>query len=122
MTAEFPKRSADDASNEVVVSVRGLTKVFKDFWGRPKARAVDNVDFPVRRGEVVIRRARCRAVGEFFTCMQRRSGRWQALVMEADLVMPDGATAGLDPIASREGKHLLLAYAGHRNSVPLGRH
>ena len=33
-------------------SVRGLTKVFKDFWNRPKARAVDNVDFDVRRGEV----------------------------------------------------------------------
>jgi len=39
-------------SPEVVVSVRGLTKVFKDFWNRPKARAVDNVDFEVRRGEV----------------------------------------------------------------------
>jgi ABC-2 type transport system ATP-binding protein len=39
-------------SEEVVVAVRGLTKVFKDFWGRPKARAVDNVDFEVRRGEV----------------------------------------------------------------------
>ena len=39
-------------SAETVVSVRGLTKVFKDFWGRPKARAVDNVDFDVRRGEV----------------------------------------------------------------------
>jgi ABC-2 type transport system ATP-binding protein len=36
----------------VVIAVRGLTKVFKDFWGRPKARAVDNVDFEVRRGEV----------------------------------------------------------------------
>ena len=39
-------------SGEVVVSVRGLTKVFKDFWNRPKARAVDNVDFEVRQGEV----------------------------------------------------------------------
>src|SRR5690242_20992351 len=39
-------------STEVVVSVRGLTKIFKDFWNRPKARAVDNVDFEVRRGEV----------------------------------------------------------------------
>ena len=38
--------------DDVVISVRGLTKVFKDFWGRPKARAVDNVDFDVRRGEV----------------------------------------------------------------------
>src|SRR5512138_2734062 len=37
---------------EVVVAVRGLTKIFKDFWGRPKARAVDHVDFEVRRGEV----------------------------------------------------------------------
>jgi len=37
---------------ETVIAVRGLTKVFKDFWGRPKARAVDNVDFEVRRGEV----------------------------------------------------------------------
>jgi ABC-2 type transport system ATP-binding protein len=40
------------SSGEVVVSVRGLTKIFKDFWNRPKARAVDNVDFEVRRGEV----------------------------------------------------------------------
>src|SRR3954464_2009642 len=37
---------------ENVIAVRGLTKVFKDFWGRPKARAVDNIDFEVRRGEV----------------------------------------------------------------------
>jgi ABC-2 type transport system ATP-binding protein len=40
------------ASAPGVVAVRGLTKIFKDFWGRPKARAVDNVDFEVRRGEV----------------------------------------------------------------------
>ena len=40
------------AKTEPVVKVRGLTKVFKDFWGRSKARAVDNVDFEVRRGEV----------------------------------------------------------------------
>src|SRR6516165_10717163 len=39
-------------NGETVVSVRGLTKIFKDFWGRPKARAVDNVDFDVKRGEV----------------------------------------------------------------------
>jgi ABC-2 type transport system ATP-binding protein len=39
-------------ATEAVVVVRGLTKIFKDFWGRPKARAVDNVDFEVRRGEV----------------------------------------------------------------------
>src|SRR5881227_744725 len=42
----------DHQPTETVITVRGLTKVFKDFWGRPKARAVDNVDFEVRRGEV----------------------------------------------------------------------
>src|SRR5690349_8997831 len=42
----------DHQPAETVISVRGLTKVFKDFWGRPKARAVDSVDFEVRRGEV----------------------------------------------------------------------
>ena len=51
LTAVSPTRSAS-SYNDVVVSVRGLTKVFKDFWGRPKALAVDNVDFDVRRGEV----------------------------------------------------------------------
>jgi ABC-2 type transport system ATP-binding protein len=40
------------SNGETVISVTGLTKVFKDFWGRPKARAVDNVDFSVKRGEV----------------------------------------------------------------------
>jgi ABC-2 type transport system ATP-binding protein len=51
MSTTFTDNAAR-SSGEAVVSVRGLTKVFKDFWGRPKARAVDNVDFEVRRGEV----------------------------------------------------------------------
>src|ERR1044071_5469546 len=45
-------QTGNQKSAEVVVSVRGLAKVFKDFWNRPKARAVDGVDFEVRRGEV----------------------------------------------------------------------
>lgn len=43
---------AAGAGIENVVSVKGLTKIFKDFWGRPKAKAVNNVYFEVRRGEV----------------------------------------------------------------------
>ena len=46
------RASAEHSSDDVVVRATGLTKVFKDFWGRPKARAVDNVDFEIRRGEV----------------------------------------------------------------------
>ena len=44
--------SSAGASTESVVAVRSLTKIFKDFWGRPKARAVDDVSFEVKRGEV----------------------------------------------------------------------
>ncbi|HYG25041.1 MAG TPA: ABC transporter ATP-binding protein [Verrucomicrobiae bacterium] len=47
-----PQPETRNVKSETVVAVRGLTKVFKDFWNRPKARAVDNVDFEVRRGEV----------------------------------------------------------------------
>jgi ABC-2 type transport system ATP-binding protein len=53
MTKPNPQSTVHPPSSaEVVVSVRGLTKVFKDFWGRSKARAVDDVDFDVKRGEV----------------------------------------------------------------------
>ena len=44
--------SPASTSPEVVIRAAGLTKVFHDFWGRSKARAVDSVDFEVRRGEV----------------------------------------------------------------------
>jgi ABC-2 type transport system ATP-binding protein len=47
-----PPATGHPPPTENVVAVRGLTKIFKDFWGRPKAKAVDNVDFEVRRGEV----------------------------------------------------------------------
>lgn len=54
LTETAPSAPAAGARSpgEVIVSVRGLTKIFKDFWGRPKARAVDSVDFEVRQGEV----------------------------------------------------------------------
>jgi ABC-2 type transport system ATP-binding protein len=35
-----------------VVQVRHLTKVYRDFWGRTKVRAVDDLTFSVRRGEI----------------------------------------------------------------------
>ena len=52
LTDTNPHSALRTPHSDLIVSVRGLTKVFKDFWGRPKARAVDNVDFEVRRGEV----------------------------------------------------------------------
>ena len=38
---------------EPVVRAVGLTKLFRDFWNRPKARAVNGIDFEIRPGEVV---------------------------------------------------------------------
>ena len=41
-----------DTQPNLVVEVVGLTKIFKDFWGRPKARAVNSIDFSIKQGEV----------------------------------------------------------------------
>ncbi len=37
---------------KLVVEAVGLTKIFRDFWGRPKARAVDDISFEIKSGEV----------------------------------------------------------------------
>lgn len=37
---------------ETIVEAVGLVKVFSDFWMRAKARAVDGVDFSIRRDEI----------------------------------------------------------------------
>ncbi|HMO83758.1 MAG TPA: ABC transporter ATP-binding protein [Lacipirellulaceae bacterium] len=52
MATSSPAVNRPEDAPDAVVRVAGLTKIFKDFWGRPKARAVDNVSFEVRRGEV----------------------------------------------------------------------
>ncbi|WP_246119917.1 ABC transporter ATP-binding protein [Blastopirellula retiformator] len=40
------------ASNEIVIETRNLTKVYRDFWGRQKVRALKALDLEVRRGEI----------------------------------------------------------------------
>lgn len=47
------KNMADVNTDTPVVSAIGLTKVFKDFWNRPKAKAVNDIDFEIKKGEVV---------------------------------------------------------------------
>ena len=39
-------------TSEMVVEAVGLTKVFRDFWMRTKARAVDHIDFHIEPGEI----------------------------------------------------------------------
>ena len=39
-------------AGEPVVEVEHLTKTYKDFWGRPKVRALDDLNLTIYKGEV----------------------------------------------------------------------
>ncbi|MFO1490035.1 MAG: ABC transporter ATP-binding protein [Kiritimatiellia bacterium] len=41
-----------EAGEAPVVVVENLEKIFRDFWMRPRARAVNGISFDIRRGEV----------------------------------------------------------------------
>lgn len=41
-----------DAADGVDIKCVGLTKTFRDFWLRPRVRAVEGVDLEVRRGQI----------------------------------------------------------------------
>ena len=45
-------KSSVGPTTDKLVEAIGLTKVFRDFWMRTKARAVDNVDLEINRGEI----------------------------------------------------------------------
>jgi ABC-2 type transport system ATP-binding protein len=47
--AVAPRRAG---GREVVVQTQSLTKVYRDFWGREKVRALKALDLEVRRGEI----------------------------------------------------------------------
>jgi ABC-2 type transport system ATP-binding protein len=36
-----------------IVEAVGLQKIFRDFWGRPKATAVDGINFDIHQGEIL---------------------------------------------------------------------
>ncbi|MBN1590387.1 MAG: ABC transporter ATP-binding protein [Pirellulales bacterium] len=38
--------------DDVIIEARNLTKVYRDFWGRQKVRALKALDLEVRRGEI----------------------------------------------------------------------
>jgi ABC-2 type transport system ATP-binding protein len=38
--------------NDVIIQTRNLTKVYRDFWGRQKVRALKALDLEVQRGEI----------------------------------------------------------------------
>ena len=50
--AEPAKSKAASTSADVVIETRSLTKIYRDFWGRQKVRALNALDLEVRRGEI----------------------------------------------------------------------
>ena len=44
---------SESDDRQIVVDAVGLSKTFRDFWNRPKAHAVENIDFTIRQGEVI---------------------------------------------------------------------
>ncbi len=47
-----PQRPLADGAAGIDIKCVGLTKTFRDFWMRPRARAVVGVDLEVRRGQI----------------------------------------------------------------------
>ena len=43
----------NEENKNIIVEAVGLSKTFHDFWNRPKAKAVDDIDFEIYQGEVV---------------------------------------------------------------------
>jgi ABC-2 type transport system ATP-binding protein len=50
--AEGATAASPGSEAEVIVETRNLTKVYRDFWGRQKVRALKALDLEVRRGEI----------------------------------------------------------------------
>ena len=50
--AAAPARIPSDAPSDVIIETRNLSKVYRDFWGRQKVRALKSLDLEVRRGEI----------------------------------------------------------------------
>ena len=196
---------------DIVLDLRGVGKTFRDFWMRPRVKAVQDLSLTVRRGEVVgllgpngsgktttikmilgllhptsgqiavlgkrptdvklkerigylaeeshpyrflnaeetldfyarlfhiknperkgrvealldmvgLTAARFRPTGEYSKGMQRRVGLAQALINDPDLLILDEPTTGMDPIATRQIKDLILTLKNRGKTILLCTH
>src|SRR6188474_1975610 len=51
-TKPMPQGPAAQGGSDVVIETRSLTKVYRDFWGRQKVRALNALDLEIRKGEI----------------------------------------------------------------------
>lgn len=51
-SADDPKQPVTPQDSDVVIETRNLSKVYRDFWGRQKVRALKALDLEIKRGEI----------------------------------------------------------------------
>src|ERR1700684_790622 len=51
-TQAAPVATRRATRDDVVIETRNLSKVYRDFWGRPKVRALKALDLKVHKGEI----------------------------------------------------------------------
>lgn len=73
---------ATSASSEAV-ETKNLSKVYRDFWGRDKVRALDNLDLTIHRGEV------------FGLLGPNGSGKSTTIKLLLGLIFPSSGTASV---------------------------
>jgi len=52
LSSTLPSDDIQISAKDAAVKTEHLTKVYKDFWGRDKVRALDDLSLTIRRGEV----------------------------------------------------------------------
>ena len=75
-----PAASGAEPGN-VIIETRNLSKVYRDFWGRQKVRALKSLDIDVRQGEV------------FGLLGPNGSGKTTTIKLLLGLVFPSGGEA-----------------------------
>ena len=84
---------------DIVVETRNLTKVYRDFWGRQKVRALKALDLTIRRGEV------------FGLLGPNGSGKTTTMKLLLGLLFPtSGEAVMLGKAATDVGKNARIGY------------
>jgi ABC-2 type transport system ATP-binding protein len=90
---------AANLSDEIVLQTRSLSKIYRDFWGRQKVRALKALDLQVHRGEV------------FGLLGPNGSGKTTTLKLLLGLLFPtEGEALVFGKSASDVGKNERLGY------------
>ena len=85
----LPKHPMTSPSPDSAVHTENLTKVYKDFWGRDKVRALDDLNLTIHRGEV------------FGLLGPNGSGKTTTIKLLLGLIFPTAGTASRSGPARR---------------------